>query len=290
MSIAWIGVGNLATPIVERLLAAGEQLVLCDVRPLTGFDAPVAATVEAAIAEADLVMSTLPSDAAFEEVAAAVFAAMRPDAVFCDMSTVSPRVSAQVAARAGDRAYLRAPVSGTVSHAREGMLTVIASGPQAAFRRLEPVFGKMASHVVHVGAAEEARYLKLIINNIVGTTATVLGESLALGEKAGLDYAMMLDLIGTTPAASPILKIKIDPMKARDFTPAFTTRLMMKDLTLAAGAGHDLGCAMPMAESAREQMRAHVAAGFGEEDYFGVVQTYERRAGLAEGDDDEAAD
>lgn len=280
MTIAWIGVGNLATPIVERLTAAGEHLVLYDVRPLSGFAARIAPDLATAVAEADYVMSTLPSDAAFSEVADAVFATMRTDAVYCDMSTVSPRVSAEVAARAGDHAYLRAPVSGTVGHAREGALTVMASGPEAAFRRLKPVFEKIANHWFHVGAAEEARFFKLIINNIVGATAAAMGEGLALGEKAGLDYARMLDLMGASVVASPIMKIKIDPMKARDFTPAFTTDLMVKDLSLAASAGQDLGCDMPMAQAALDLMRAHVGAGHGAEDYFGVVKTLERRAGL----------
>ncbi|GAB5376533.1 MAG: NAD(P)-dependent oxidoreductase [Acuticoccus sp.] len=280
MTIAWIGVGNLATPIVERLVAAGETLVLCDVRPLPDLGAQVAPDAATAAAEADIVFSTLPSDASFAAVADTVFGAMKPDAVYCDMSTVSPRVSAEVAARAGERAYLRAPVSGTVGHARAGALTVFASGPEAVLRRVEPVFAHFASAVHHVGAAEEARVVKLIVNNLVGATAALLGESLALGEKAGLDWSMMLDLMDSSAAASPILKIKIDPMKARDYRPAFTTDLMVKDLSLVVETARDLGCDTPMAETTLALMKAHARAGHGNEDYFGVVQTLEERAGM----------
>jgi len=278
MRLAWIGVGNLATPIVERLTKAGYRPLLYDIRPLEGALAPVAGSIEEAVSSADAVFATLPSDAAFQNVAEQAFAAMPPGAVFCDMSTVSPAASAQVAALAGERAYLRAPVSGSVGHARDGTLAVIASGPAAAFERLTPVLATFSTVRHHVGEAEEARVLKLMINNILGGTAALMGESLAMGEKAGLDWSMMLDVIGTSVAASPLVKFKVDPMKARDFAPAFTTNLMIKDISLMIEAAAEAGCAVPMARSTRELLAEHAAAGYGEEDHFGLVQSFEAKA------------
>lgn len=280
MSLAWIGVGNLATPIVRRLIAAGHQPVLHDIRPIEGLDATVAGSLEEAVGGADLVFSTLPSEAAFESVAAVVLGAMPSGAVYCDLSTVSPAASARVAALAGERAYVRAPVSGSVGHAEAGTLTVIASGPEAAYRRLLPVLERFSASRYHVGEGEEARVLKLMINNLLGGTAALLGESLALGEKAGLDWAMMLDVIGDSAAASPLLKFKVDPMKARDFNPAFTTNLMVKDLTLLIDTAEAAGSDVPMARRAVELLAEHAAAGYGEEDYFGLVQSSEAKAGL----------
>lgn len=279
MRIGWIGVGNLATPIVRRLAAAGFEPVLYDLRPPEGLPGRVAASLAEA-ADADAVFSTLPSDAAFESVGRDVLAALRADAVYCDMSTVSPEASARVAAAAGDRAFLRAPVSGSVSHAEKGILTVIASGPRAAYDRLVPVFEHVSAARYHVGEGEEARVLKLIINDLVGSTAALMAEGLTLGRKAGLDWETMLTVIGDSAVASPLVKYKADVLKTRDFAPAFTTDLMVKDMALVAGAAKSFGCQMPLAEATLAMMREHAASGGGAEDFFAVLKLMERKAGL----------
>jgi len=285
-TIAWIGVGNLASPIVTRLIDAGMRPLLYDVRadamtPFAG-RAAIAHSIEDAAALADIVFSTIPDDPALISVASAVSETARPDAVFCDMSTVSPEASAGVAALFAEKgpAYLRAPVSGTVGHAREGVLTIIASGPGAAHARCLPVFEHFAARCFHVGAAEEARTLKLLINNLVGSTVALLAESLALGSKAGIDWTTMLDVISASAIASPLLKLKADALKTRDFTAAFTTDLMIKDIGLFAAAATELGCPAPLAEQTLALLREHADAGGGSEDYVGLVRLFETKAGL----------
>lgn len=280
MRIGWIGVGNLATPIVRRLAAAGHRPLLYDIRPLAGFEADIAGALEEVAGTADIVLSTLPSDAAFEAAGTAALAALRPGAIYCDLSTVSPAASARVAASAPDKAYVRAPVSGSVSHAEQGILTVIASGPPPAFEALVPVFEHFSAARHHVGEAEEARVLKLMINDFVGCTAVLMAEALAMGRKAGLDFGTMLHVIGDSAVASPLVKYKTGPLADRDFTPAFTTALMVKDMTLVTDVAADLGCATPMAATARTLLAEHAAAGGADEDFFGVLKLLERRAGL----------
>lgn len=285
-SVAWIGVGNLASPIVNRLIDAGIRPLLHDVRadaliPFSG-RADIADTIGDAVAQADLVFSTIPDDRALTSVASSVAGALRPHGIYCDMSTVSPEASAAVAALFAEKghAYLRAPVSGTVGHAREGVLTIIASGPGAAYARCLPVFEHFAARCFHVGPAEEARTLKLLINNLVGSTVALLAESLALGSKAGIDWTTMLDVISASAIASPLLKLKADALKTRDFTAAFTTDLMIKDIGLFAAAAAELGCPVPLAEQTLALLREHADAGGGSEDYVGLVKLFETKSGL----------
>lgn len=280
MKIAWIGVGNLASPIVRRLTAAGHRPVLYDPRAPQGFDADIAGSAAEAAGAADAVFTTLPNDEILERVAAQILPAMRPGTVYCDMSTVSPRASMNVAAAAGAVLYLRAPVSGSVTHAEKGILTVIASGPRDAFDTLVPVFEHFSSGRFHVGDADEARVLKLMVNNLVGSTAALLAESLTMGEKAGLNWDMMVEVITSSAAASPLVKFKEAMMKTRDFTPAFTTALMVKDMTLVAETGAQMGCPTPLADATLALMKEHAAAGGADEDFFAVVKTTERKAGL----------
>lgn len=279
--IAWIGVGNLGGPMVQRLIDAGLRPLLFDVNAealeVYAAGADLAPSLQAT-AQADIVFSTLPNDQVLTKVAGQLAGTLPESTVFCDMSTVSPQASAGVAELLAGKAYLRAPVSGSVTHAQQGILTVLASGPEAAYARCSPIFQCFAKTCFHVGAEEEARYLKLVINNLVGSSAALLAESLALAGKAGLDPATTLDVLATSVVASPLLKYKVEPLKARDFTPTFTTDMMIKDMSLVTQAAEQLGTPAPVAAVTLDLLKQHSAEGGADEDFFGLVKLLERKS------------
>ena len=126
-TVGLIGLGNMGTAIAERLLDAGYSLVVNNRTPekaeaLAALGADVAATPEELVEQVDVVLTSLANDAAFEDVASRVVAAARPGTVLVDLSTVSPDVSARVAALAGTASvrYLRAPVSGNPTRRARG--------------------------------------------------------------------------------------------------------------------------------------------------------------------------
>jgi 3-hydroxyisobutyrate dehydrogenase len=131
-----------------------------------------------------------------------------------------------------------------------------------------------------VGHGEEARYMKLLINNMVGSLAAMLAESLAMGTKAGLDWTTILDVVSASAIASPLLKYKAELLKKRDFSPAFTTDLMIKDMVLFEDAARALGCPAPLAGETLVLLKDYAAAGGGDEDYYGLVKLFEERAGV----------
>lgn len=289
--VAWCGVGTLGTPIVHRLIEAGLAPTLYDVRPEAtegfGVGATVAATPGEAARAADIACSLIPDDAALETLALGqdgLIGGLGTGSVYCDLSTVSPACSARVAkaCKAAGIIYVRGAISGSVTLAELGKLTVMASGPEAGIERCRPLFALFAATQLDVGAGEEARVLKLMINNIAAVTSSAVAESIAFGRKGGVDYDTILDVIADSVIASPLIQYKIDPLRRRDFTPSFTTRLMLKDLRLIEQTADALGCALPMGAASTTMFEDQERTGFGDEDFFAGVKMMERRAGLDE--------
>jgi 3-hydroxyisobutyrate dehydrogenase-like beta-hydroxyacid dehydrogenase len=155
--------------------------------------------------------------------------------VFIDMSTVDPESSSRVAKplEAKGVKMLRAPVSGSPLMASSGALTILVSGDNTALDRCQPIFAAMGKKIFHVGTGEEARYLKLVLNIMLGTTCQMLAEALTFGKKAGLDWKQMFDIISNSVVGSPFVNSKADAIKDRIFKPVFTASYLAKDFDLA---------------------------------------------------------
>ena len=289
-TVGWIGLGKMGSPIVRNLLAAGFDVTVYDVDTArvdeaVGLGARRAEDVASVARSAPLVFSIIPDDDVLRKVALGTHGVIEnanDGAVYIDMSTVSPTASGEVreAARKRGVGYICAPVSGSTVLAGNAQLTVFASGAKEAYGRALPVFQAMSARQYYVGEDQQARYLKLAINHLVGSTAVLLAEALTLGTKGGLDWSEMLDVIGDSVAASPLVKYKLDPLKKRDFSPAFSSRQMLKDMSLVVDAGVEAGVPMAAAALVREQF-SHYAQGDGAElDFFSIVRAVEAQAGL----------
>lgn len=289
--VGWIGTGKMGRPMSRRVLNAGMPVTIYEPlaqnrASLVAEGAEVAHTLADLLAAADIVALTIPNDQVLDELAlgAGGFAGqMRPGQILMEMSTVSPDISARLAATLAERgvAYLRAPVSGSTATAASGQLSVIVSGPEAAFHAARPVLACFSAHQFHVGNAEEARYLKLVLNALVGSMSALVAEALTLGRKGGLDTATMLDVIAHSAVASPLLAYKRDLLVSRDFDPAFTVEQMMKDFDLILGAARHDHVPMQLTALVRQQYEGAYAAGLAGQDFFVLLEQSERQAGFA---------
>ena len=203
----------------------------------------------------------IPDDVALESVvmgANGILEGVKSGKTLIDTSTVSPDASSRVAEAAKRKGvnFLRATVSGSPKFAEVGTLTLFISGPEEVYKdcsaNLWPLLGQKLNYV---GAGEEARYVKLLINMIVGTTAMIVSEALTFGEKGGVDWTKMLDAIGTSVVASPVVGYKLQPLKDRDLKPTFTVSQMSKDFDLAMMAGKSTGVPLPITSLVRQFMR-----------------------------------
>jgi len=285
--IGWIGLGKMGAPMALNLVAAGFPVTVYNrtaarTEPLTAAGARALPTIAGLAVASDIVVSMINDDPALETVAAEVLAAAAPGLVYADMSTVSPTASARVAAAAAEKgiAYVRAPVLGSTNFAAAAQLVVLVSGPAAARAACAPVFEALSRKVVEMGEAEEARAIKLVLNMMIGTTAAMIGEALAFGERAGLDWHAMIDVIADSPVASPLVGYKTQMLKDRNFAAAFSAAQMAKDFDLILDTARERDMPMPVAALVRQYWSAMMAGGKGELDMFACVTLLEEMAGL----------
>lgn len=290
LRVGWIGLGKMGMPMASNILAAGYSLTVFNRSPsraeaLVGKGAALAPSVAALAEGCDIMISMVSDDAALQGITVddgGLFSAAGRGLVFIDMSTVSPAVSERVAAAAQEKGvrYLRAPVSGSTTTASAGALTILASGPKDAYDRCVPLLQTMGKKLYYLGPAEQARYLKVAINMMLGVTAAMLAEALALGERGEVDWAQMIEVINNSVVGSPLLAYKAEMLTTRNFAPMFTASQMAKDFDLALEAGRNVNVPMPIAALSRQFLGALIASGRGEQDFFAYVTLLEELAGL----------
>ena len=290
MKIALIGAGKMGLPMATHLAAAGHSVVAHDTGA-AGRAAAAAAGLQVApglaeaVREAEVIISALPDDAALLAVAEPLARGARPGAVYVDTSTVSLEASASAAATcaAYGLAHVRATVSGNNKMAEQARLTVMASGPLEAYGMVRPLLRCFGPTQFYLGEGEQARLMKLVINLMIAGTAGMLAEALTLGEKGGLDWRQMWEVIAASAVGSPIVQAKGESLRERDYTPTFTVDQMQKDVGLMLAAGAGSGVPLPLTALVGQMLHAAVAQGDRALDYAAVIRVHERAAGLPPG-------
>jgi 3-hydroxyisobutyrate dehydrogenase-like beta-hydroxyacid dehydrogenase len=288
--IGWIGLGKMGIPMSKNLVKKGYSVTVYNrtkekTKELAAEGAKVADSPKSLAANVDVIISMISDDAVLEAVSIGkdgAFEGAKSGAIYIDMSTVSPVSSAKVAEVATKKGikYLRAPVSGSTVLASAGTLTIFASGPKDAYDQCADIFGSMGQKVFHVGNGDEARYLKLLLNMMVGITSLMAGEALTFGEKGGMDWSQMIDIIAASVVASPLIGYKAQLLKSRNYAPAFTIEQMAKDFDIALETGKSTNVPMPVTALARQFFGAMKAKGKGGLDFFGLVTLLEDLAGI----------
>ena len=241
--VGFVGLGTMGQPMAGRIMGAGFPLTVwnrnrCeDEKTWPEKGAKVAGSPKEVAAQSDIIVSMISDGPALEAITfgdSGVLAGIKSGSVFIDMSTVDPESSMRVAkaVEAKGAKMLRAPVSGSTVLAAAGTLTILASGDKAAFDRCAKVFGAMGQKIFHVGPGDEARYLKLVLNMMVGTSLQMLAEALTFGKKAGLEWKQMLEIISASVVGSPLINYKAGPIaRSKLQTGLYRSRSWRKILT-----------------------------------------------------------
>lgn len=284
MRVHVVGAGKMGLPMARHLRAGGHAVTVHDTDEarLALAQAAGLAPDPQGIRRAEVILSSLPHDAALLAVGLQVARQAARGASYVDTSTVSQQASAEVArycAEAGI-AYLRATVSGNNHMAEAAQLTVMASGPRATYEALLPLLRLFGPTQFWLGEGEQARLMKLVVNLLIAQTSAMLAEGLALGRKGGLGWQDMWQVLAASAVGSPILKAKAVQLAQRDFTPTFTVEQMVKDLGLILDAAAASHVPLPQTAATLQLMQAAIAQGDADDDYAAIIKAVERAAGL----------
>jgi 3-hydroxyisobutyrate dehydrogenase-like beta-hydroxyacid dehydrogenase len=199
-----------------------------------------------------------------------------------DCSSVSEEASANVRAAAHKlgTAMLAAPVSGNAKVVAAGKLTIVASGPRAAFDMAKPYLEALGVGVTYVGEGELARMVKICHNLLLGAVAQSLAEITVLAEKGGVARHDFLEFINNSVMGSQFSRYKTPAFVNLDWTPTFTPLLLRKDLDLGLKAARALDVSLPVTQLTRDLVNRAVEAGHTDCDFAILLDQQAKDAGL----------
>jgi 3-hydroxyisobutyrate dehydrogenase-like beta-hydroxyacid dehydrogenase len=199
-----------------------------------------------------------------------------------DCSSVSEEASAKVRAAAAKLGtdMLAAPVSGNAKVVAAGKLTIVASGPRAAFDVAKPYLDALGIGTTYVGEGELARMVKICHNLVLGAIAQSLAETTVLAEKGGVPRSAYLEFINNSVVGSMFSRYKTPAFVNLDWTPTFTPVLLRKDLDLGLKAAKQLGVTLPATQLARDMVDKAVQAGHIDCDFAILLDMQAKAAGL----------
>jgi 3-hydroxyisobutyrate dehydrogenase len=267
--IGWIGMGRMGFPMAERLLKAGHDVAIFNrtrskAEPLAALGGRIV-DHPADLAGVDVLFSIVSTgkdlaDVYFGEHGAA---AGQAPPVVVDCSTIAVEESAAIRQRLGERgaAFIAAPVSGNAKVIKAGRLSAVASGPEAAFRTVEPLIKVFAPNgVAYVGDGELARICKIAHNVMLGVVIENLIEITLLANKMGVPRHAFLAFMNNSVMGSMFTRYKAPALVNLDFTTTFTPELLRKDLDLGLALGREHDVPMPVTAATREMLQAHFGA------------------------------
>lgn len=273
MRIGFIGLGVMGEPMAGHLARAGHELTVLDVSA-AAVERVVKANPDVTVAESpadlgrqsEVVITMVPDGAVVAEVATGrlgLVEGMQPGTLLLDTSSAQPWLTRQTAAVLAERGIgmVDAPVSGAQWGAQAAELVFMVGGSADDVERVGPILDTLGRETFHVGPVGSGHVMKCINNTITAMTFIATAEGLALGAVAGLDPAVMNQVLNASTGQSWVTRNHIEQrILSRTFDDPFKLDLMTKDVGIATGLARDEGVPMPLSGLGAELYRAAALA------------------------------
>lgn len=296
MNVGFIGLGRMGSNMARRLAEAGHSVAAYDIRPeaaaqlaeTTANLQPVKSVAEAA-REAEVVLTSLPGPKEVEPVVmgpGGLSESMRPGSTYIDLSSNSVSLVRRLNAALAEKGIgmLDAPVSGGVTGAANGTLSVMAGGDRDLFERMKPLLRCLGPEekLFYCGPPGAGDVVKLCNNLLAVITTVANAEVLTLGVKAGVDLVTLLKVIGVSSGSNRGITGGLQRgVLRRVFSPPFfTLALSAKDTLLALDLAHEVGVDVGVFEVVGREMEIALAQGLGDLSFEAVVIPQEQRSGV----------
>jgi 3-hydroxyisobutyrate dehydrogenase-like beta-hydroxyacid dehydrogenase len=289
-AVGFLGLGRMGAQMSARLIEHVDHLLVHDishaaVQSIVGQGAQAAASAKGLGDCCEIVFLSLPTPAVVREAALGAGGVAEGSKVklVCDLSTSGPRLAQELAEGLAAKgiASVDAPVSGGIKGAREGTLAIMAGGPEAAYERLRPLLERLGKPF-YMGAAPGAGQAMKLVNNLLSLTAiAVTAEGMALGIKAGLDPARMIEVLNAGTGANSATRDKWPrSVLPRSFDFGFSAALSLKDTRLLLDEAAAMRVPMPIGSIIAELLDRTLAAYGPDADFTEIAKVVEGDAGL----------
>jgi 3-hydroxyisobutyrate dehydrogenase-like beta-hydroxyacid dehydrogenase len=291
MEIGFIGLGKMGFPMARRLIEAGHKLTVFDTQKaamdrLVALGAKAGASPKDIADEVETVMASLPSLQASLDVATGKGGVIEGKRVrrFIDLSTVGSQMAVKIHDLLAKKNIVQidSPVSGGVGGAEKGTLAVMVSGPLAEIEIVRPVLSVIGKVFVIGEKPGSAQTMKLANNFLSATAMAASSEAISMGVKAGLDPAIMVEVINSGSGCNTATTQKFpQSVLPGTFNYGFGMGLMVKDVRLFLSEVEQMNIPTEVAQAVGRLWEAAIKEHGADTDFTRIAQTVERRAGVA---------
>jgi L-threonate 2-dehydrogenase len=283
-TVGMIGLGIMGGAIARNLVERGWQVI--------GFDTDAARCAELALAnvaiadntgqvarDAPIIMTSLPSPAAVEDVAQAIAGSGQPPRIVVELSTltIADKLRFESILKKARHIALDCPLSGTGAQAKMRDLVVYASGDSAAIARCAALFADFAKQSADLGEYGNGSRMKFVANHLVAIHNVATAEAMILAERAGLDPKMVVDMVGPGAGGSRMFQMRAPMMVEGVYEPAtMKVSTWKKDMAIIAEFADDIGCATPLFTLTQPVYTEAMAMGLGDQDTAAVFEVLKK--------------
>jgi 3-hydroxyisobutyrate dehydrogenase-like beta-hydroxyacid dehydrogenase len=290
-SIGFIGLGNIGALMAKNLLKAGNILNVYDVNPqsvesFSELGANACTSPKEVGEKSDIVFLSLPNSSIVERVITGengVQEGLTSGGTIVDLSSSEPSSTKKIHEILSQKGIIMfdAPVAGGTEGAAVGQLSIRVGGEENKLNHILPFLNVIGDKVIHVGSIGSGHALKAINNLLYATILVASCEAVTLGVKAGIDANKILEVLSVSSGRNFVVDVKFKSIiLTRDFSPRFTTNLLLKDMDIALSLAKEQGVSLVLNESAQQIITKGQQQGLGELDHTAIIKLYEEPAGV----------
>jgi len=283
-TVGIVGLGIMGSAIARNLVDRGWRVIGFDIdatkrAELAAAGVTIAADVGQVARDAPVIMTSLPSPAAVEDVAKAIAGSGQPPRIVVELSTLTIADKLrfeEILTKAGHIA-LDCPLSGTGAQAKNRDLVVYASGDSSAIAQCMPVFSDFAKQSADLGAYGNGSRMKFVANHLVAIHNVATAEAMILAERAGLDPKLVVEMVGPGAGGSRMFQMRAPMMVEGVYEPAtMKVSTWKKDMAIIAEFADDVGCETPLFTLTQPVYAQAMAMGLGDQDTAAVFEVLKK--------------
>jgi 3-hydroxyisobutyrate dehydrogenase/glyoxylate/succinic semialdehyde reductase len=283
-TVGIVGLGIMGSAIARNLVERGWRV--------TGFDVDAARRDELALAgveiagdvkqvaqDAPIIMTSLPSAAAAEDVAKTIADSGQPPRIVIELSTltIADKLRFEEILKKARHIALDCPLSGTGAQAKTRDLVVYASGDSDAIAQCAGLFSDFAKQSADLGRFGNGSRMKFVANHLVAIHNVATAEAMVLAQRAGLDPKTVVELVGPGAGGSRMFQMRAPMMVEGVYQPAtMKVSTWKKDMAIIAEFADDVGCATPLFTLTQPVYADAMAMGLGDQDTAAVFEVLKK--------------